>query len=187
MLSDSKTFESYSKSDLKSIKIESYFSVYDEIFKKYIGKKIVFVEIGILHGGSLEMWRDYFGNQARIIGIDINPEAKKLENRGFEIYIGSQSSKDFWDNFFKEVGPVDIVLDDGGHQYKQQIITAHESIKNINDGGAALTAYGKIQYVDMSNHERELIKESLLKYCELDTLAMVMIYEHLKYLLIKIK
>jgi len=53
-------------------------------------------------------------------------------------------------------------------------------IENINDGGAALTAYGKIQYVDMSNHERELIKESLLKYCELDTLAMVMIYEHLK-------
>ena len=85
MLLDSKTFESYSKSDLKSIKIESYFSVYDEIFKKYIGKKIVFVEIGILHGGSLEMWRDYFGNQARIIGIDINPEAKKLEDRGLEI------------------------------------------------------------------------------------------------------
>ncbi len=53
-------------------------------------------------------------------------------------------------------------------------------IENINDGGAALTAYGKIQYVDMPNHERELIKESLLKYCELDTLAMVMIYEHLK-------
>jgi len=139
ILSDSKAFESYSKSDLKSLKMESYFSVYDEIFKKYIGKKIVFVEVGILHGGSLVMWRNYFGNQARIIGIDINPEAKKLEDRGFEIYIGSQSSKDFWDNFFKDVGPVDIVLDDGGHQYKQQIITAHESIKNINDGGVLVT------------------------------------------------
>ena len=44
MLSDSKTFESYSKSDLKSIKIESYFSAYDEIFKKYIGEKIVFLK-----------------------------------------------------------------------------------------------------------------------------------------------
>ena len=109
MLSGSKAFESYSKSDLKSLKMESYFSVYDEIFEKYIGKKIVFVEVGILHGGSLEMWRNYFGNQARIIGIDINPEAKKLEDRGFEIYIGSQSSKDFWDNFFKDVGPVNIV------------------------------------------------------------------------------
>ena len=139
MLSDSMTFESYSKSSLKSIKIESYFSAYDEIFKKYIGKKIIFVEIGVYHGGSLEMWRNYFGSQARIIGIDINPEAKKLEERGFEIFIGSQSSKKFWDAFYEKVGPVDIVLDDGGHQNKQQIITAHESIKNINDGGVLVT------------------------------------------------
>ena len=139
MLSDSRSFESYSKSTLKSIKIESYFSAYDEIFKKYIGKKIVFVEIGIYHGGSLEMWRNYFGSQARIIGIDINPEAKKLEDRGFEIFIGSQSSKKFWNTFYEKVGPVDIVLDDGGHQNKQQIVTAYESIKNINDGGVLVT------------------------------------------------
>jgi len=139
MLSGSKAFKSYSESSLKSFKIESYFSVYDEIFKKYIGEKIVFVEIGVYHGGSLEMWRNYFGNQARIIGIDINPEAKKLEKRGFEIFIGSQSSKNFWDTFYEKIGPVDIVLDDGGHQNKQQIITAHESIKNINDGGVLVT------------------------------------------------
>ncbi len=139
MLSGSKAFKSYSESSLRSIKIESYFSVYDEIFKKYIGQKIVFVEIGVYHGGSLEMWRNYFGNQARIIGIDINPEAKKLEKRGFEIFIGSQSSKKFWDAFYEKIGPVDIVLDDGGHQNKQQIITAHESIKNINDGGVLVT------------------------------------------------
>ena len=52
-------------------------------------------------------------------------------------------------------------------------------IVDINDGGAALTAYGKIQYTDMSDKERGQISDSLLKYCELDTLAMVMIYEHL--------
>jgi hypothetical protein len=52
-------------------------------------------------------------------------------------------------------------------------------IVDINDGGAALTAYGKIQYTNMSDMERGQIATSLLKYCELDTLAMVMIYEHL--------
>ena len=52
----------------------------------------------------------------------------------------------------------------------------------ISDGGAALTAYSKLQFVDMSKNERDGIKKSLLKYCELDTLAMVMIYEHLKTL-----
>jgi hypothetical protein len=55
-------------------------------------------------------------------------------------------------------------------------------IVDINDGGAALTAYGKIQYTDMSAIERGQISDALLKYCELDTLAMVMIYEHLNSL-----
>ncbi|WP_372757693.1 DUF2779 domain-containing protein [Mariniflexile sp.] len=49
----------------------------------------------------------------------------------------------------------------------------------INNGGAALTAYGRTQYTDMDDRERKNIRKALLKYCELDTLAMVMIYEHL--------
>ena len=56
-------------------------------------------------------------------------------------------------------------------------------IENINDGGAALIAYGKIQYTEMTTQEREEISQSLKRYCELDTLAMVMIYEHLKSIL----
>ena len=55
-------------------------------------------------------------------------------------------------------------------------------LEDINNGGAALTAYGKLQYTDMSNDERLKIKDALLRYCELDTLAMVMIFEHLKEL-----
>ena len=50
-------------------------------------------------------------------------------------------------------------------------------INKLNNGGDALTAYAKIQYQEMSSLERNIIKQSLLKYCELDTLAMVMIYE----------
>jgi hypothetical protein len=47
----------------------------------------------------------------------------------------------------------------------------------LGDGGAALTAYAKLQFEEMSEYEREELKAALLKYCELDTLAMVMIYE----------
>jgi hypothetical protein len=50
----------------------------------------------------------------------------------------------------------------------------------IADGGAALTAYAKLQYQDMGDKERAEITEGLLRYCELDTLAMVMIYEHFR-------
>jgi len=48
----------------------------------------------------------------------------------------------------------------------------------IDEGGAALTAYGKMQFTEMSAEERNLIINGLLRYCELDTLAMLMIYEH---------
>ncbi|MAW84511.1 MAG: hypothetical protein CL832_08990 [Crocinitomicaceae bacterium] len=54
--------------------------------------------------------------------------------------------------------------------------------EEISDGGAAMVAYGKTQYTEMSELERNAIKKSLLKYCELDTLAMVMIFEYLKEL-----
>ena len=65
---------------------------------------------------------------------------------------------------------------------EEQLDATVSEMENIADGGAALTAYGKLQYTDMPEEERLEIKNSLLKYCELDTLAMVMIYEHLKEL-----
>ncbi|MGL1936699.1 MAG: DUF2779 domain-containing protein [Fibrobacterales bacterium] len=48
---------------------------------------------------------------------------------------------------------------------------------SLADGGAAMTAYARMQFSEMSDAEREEVRKALLKYCELDTLAMVMIYE----------
>ena len=75
------------------------------------------------------------GKDARIIGIDNNPECKKFENEEYEIIIGSQSDPFFWKKFYENVGNVDIILDDGGHTNEQQIITLIESNNYINDGG----------------------------------------------------
>ncbi|CAL67533.1 DUF2779 domain-containing protein [Christiangramia forsetii] len=55
-----------------------------------------------------------------------------------------------------------------------------ESLTEIKDGGAALFAYQKLQFDDVPEIERNAIQEGLLRYCELDTLAMVMIYEYFK-------
>lgn len=56
-------------------------------------------------------------------------------------------------------------------------VTVDESIA---DGGAAMTAYARMQFTRMSDRERELAAAALKRYCELDTLAMVMIYEYWK-------
>ena len=89
----------------------------------------------MLSGGSLEMWKKYFHPESRIIGIDLNPKCKKFETNGIEIFIGDQSDENFWNNFYKKIGKIDILLDDGGHTNMQQIITTIKSVQNINDGG----------------------------------------------------
>jgi hypothetical protein len=47
----------------------------------------------------------------------------------------------------------------------------------LKDGGAAMTAYARMQFEEMDPAERQELEAALLRYCELDTLAMVMIYE----------
>lgn len=129
------SIDAFYKSPYSSIKLSSYFNVYDQLFKKFIGLEFTFVEIGVLNGGSLFMWRNYFGPKARIIGVDLNPSALVWEDFGFEIYIGDQADPNFWESFNALVGNIDVVLDDGGHKYLQQIITVEKLVENINDGG----------------------------------------------------
>ena len=80
------------------------------------------------------------------------------------------------------INPYDLLPPLYENMTQDQINDTLSELENINDGGAALTAYGKIQYTDMTKQEREKISKSLKRYCELDTLAMVMIYEHLRSL-----
>ena len=130
-----KSYNSFIKSKYLSLKWKNYFYIYDKLFEKYKNKKITFVEIGIFSGGSLFMWKNFFGKKAKIIGIDLNPESKKFERYGFKIFIGDQSKESFWKNFFSKVGKVDVILDDGGHTNYQQIITTNCCIPNIRDNG----------------------------------------------------
>jgi len=125
----------FNESEYYSLKYKNYFPVYERLFSRFKGKKITFVEIGVLSGGSLFMWRNYFGKDARIIGVELNPEAKRFEKDGFEIYIGNQSDENFWKDFFEKVGEVDIILDDGGHTNFQQIVTSCSCIPFIKDDG----------------------------------------------------
>jgi hypothetical protein len=123
---------SWKNSPYPSLKISSYFPAYVEMFGHLVNKKSVFIETGILDGGSLFMWRDWLGPEARIIGIDLNPESVKWREFGFEIFIGDQGDPEFWKKTLKEIGNFDALLDDGGHQSFQQIVTAIEAIKFIN-------------------------------------------------------
>jgi cephalosporin hydroxylase len=96
-------------------KWKHYFPIYERHFKDFVYKPITFIEIGCGLGGSLPMWKRYFGPHARIIGIDIDPECKKFEEDQIEVYIGQQQDCKFLQSLLDEVGTPDIVLDDGSH------------------------------------------------------------------------
>ncbi|WP_207903092.1 hypothetical protein [Rheinheimera sp. D18] len=74
------------------------------------------------------------------------------------------------------------------YQFKVPDVLFHEELSEhdiellseadeLNNGAMALSAYGKLQFTQMSDYERAELEAALLKYCELDTLAMVMIYQ----------
>lgn len=158
-LSRSESYAAYLGSPEPSFKHTTYFPAYDALLSKFRGKPITFVEIGVLNGGSLFMWRNFFGPAARIIGVDLNPGAKQWEQHGFEIYIGSQQDPVFWQEFCESVGQVNVVLDDGGHTYLQQIITAECLLDNIVDGGMLIIEDTHTSYMpDFGNNSINFLK-----------------------------
>jgi hypothetical protein len=104
-------------------KWQHYFDIYDRHFAAFRGKEIVVLEIGVFQGGSLQMWKSYFGPRARIFGLDINPECAKLEEPNVQVFIGSQEDPNFLRDLKLKIPPIDILIDDGGHSMKQQITT----------------------------------------------------------------
>ena len=112
-----------------------YFDIYHRHFSKFRGREVHVLEIGVYSGGSLEMWREYFGSDCRIYGVDIQEECKAYENDWTKIFIGDQADPGFWKRFREEVPAIDIVIDDGGHSPLQQIVTLEETLPHIRPGG----------------------------------------------------
>lgn len=128
----------YNNNDKLIHKWLHYFDIYHSHFSKYRNKKVTILEFGVFHGGSLQMWKKYFGKKARIIGVDINPKCKDLTEKQIEIYIGDQENRTFLRKLAKEIGEVDIVIEDGGHTMKQQINTFEEIYPIVKKGGIFL-------------------------------------------------
>jgi cephalosporin hydroxylase len=115
-----------------------YFDIYDRHFAPYRGKKITVVEFGVSHGGSLQMWKHYFGRKARIVGVDIDPRCATFTERRVEVVIGDQENRVFLRELRDQVGPIDVVIEDGGHTMAQQINTFEMLWPAVRNGGVYL-------------------------------------------------
>lgn len=118
--------------NLRSGKWSNYFYVYEMELKRYESKDFTLLEVGVKDGGSIEYWKKTFP-RARVIGIDLNPNCLTL-NRDFDVYLGDQADPSFWRSLYAQLGTVNVVIDDGGHSYHQQIQTVESAIEHIQEG-----------------------------------------------------
>lgn len=80
-----------------------------------VARPVRLLEIGVWRGGSLGLWRRYFGPEAVIFGVDIDPNSATFGVSDGEIRIGSQVDSDFMRAVIDEMGGVDVIIDDGSH------------------------------------------------------------------------
>lgn len=119
-------------------KWDHYFDIYHKYFQRFRGRPIKVLEFGVFHGGSLQMWKWYFGGDCTVVGVDINPLCKSLEEPNVHIELGDQENREFLRGLVKKYGPFDIVIDDGGHTMGQQIATYEELLPAVTDDGVYL-------------------------------------------------
>lgn len=115
-----------------------YFDAYEHHFERFRGREVHIMEIGVFRGGSLQMWKHYFGPQAHIYGVDVDPACKQYEEDRVRVFTGSQAERSFLRSLRSEVPRVDILIDDGGHTMEQQITTFEELFEHVASDGVYL-------------------------------------------------
>lgn len=136
--------------------------VYPYYFDRKRRQSIKILEIGVYNGGSLEAMRDYFPN-AQLTGIDIinkvNENIKSWDRISF--FQGDQSDKNFLKYVGKTAGPFDFIIEDGSHNYNDQVISFETLFPYLTSDGV----YFVEDVIDVWNGQ-EIIKyfHSLIPY-----------------------
>lgn len=114
-----------------------YFDIYERHFAPFRGHRPKVLEIGVSHGGSLDLWSTWFGRGTEIVGVDIDPRTEALARPGIAIRIGDQGDPDFLDRLAAD-GPFDVIIDDGSHRPAHQMLTLTKLWPALRTGGVFL-------------------------------------------------
>ncbi len=143
----------------KSSLIHNYCVKYEKYlpFNQY--DKITILEIGVLNGESLKMWKEYFYN-SKIIGIDINSDCDKYIEERISIEIGSQTDGDFLEKLHEDYGRFDMILDDGSHNNSDVIFTFEKLFPYLKSGGVYIVEDSCTSY--WSKYDGEYLKKGTM-------------------------
>ena len=115
-----------------------YFEIYERHFAPFRGRSPRVLEIGVSHGGSLDMLREWLGHGTTIVGIDIDERITDLRRRNVHLAVGDQSDAGFLAGVVDRQGPFDIVIDDGSHIPRHQIASLEALWPTMTSGSVYL-------------------------------------------------
>lgn len=97
-------------------KSETFLPNYQECFESISNKEVKLLELGVFHGGSLLLWRDYF-EKGKIVGLDIKPIHFDDMTGRIQVYQGRQEDIALLDRIAQETAPdgFDVIIDDCSH------------------------------------------------------------------------
>jgi 2-polyprenyl-3-methyl-5-hydroxy-6-metoxy-1,4-benzoquinol methylase len=133
------------------------------------------LEIGVQRGASLYTWQDYFPN-ARIHGIDIAESALRVTGDRITIRLVDQSDAAALEQFAKEFGPFDVVIEDGSHIWDHQITSLQVLLKHVKPSGKYIVEDLQTSY---SEQWRGNADQSAIQYL-LQCVEKVLAGSHLK-------
>jgi 23S rRNA U2552 (ribose-2'-O)-methylase RlmE/FtsJ len=107
--------------------------LYERYFREFRETTDSILEIGVKHGGSIQAWEQYFPN-ARIIGMDINPEPSDWPRRATFVQ-GDQGDRELLLSLAERFGPFDAVIDDGSHRMDHQRLSFEVLWPHVKPGG----------------------------------------------------
>jgi len=112
----------------------NYLNHYEERFKPIREERFTLLELGIMRGSSLRMWRDFFP-LANIVGVDITKESMLKGEERIQCYQGDQGNKSFLEEVAKVEGPLTLVIDDGSHRGWHHVESFKALWPFVNPGG----------------------------------------------------
>lgn len=118
----------------KSSATHGYTRWYERHLAVHVSRQVTLLEIGIAGCASLQMWREYLGTDARVVGVDRSEACcARARSMGFEAHCGSQADRAFLELVISSVSP-DVVVDDGSHHAVDQIASFEVIFPKLRDG-----------------------------------------------------
>jgi hypothetical protein len=108
------------------------------------------LEIGVLHGHSLQTWEEYFPN-ATIIGADISPRSKMFEGGRIHIELLDQSNVEELTFLSLKYGPFDIIIEDGSHMWEHQTTSLRTLFPFLKNEGYYIVEDLQTNYSDLKS------------------------------------